>query len=106
MNGERNPDARKERTVYSGSGTVIELPGTKKICIDLDKCVGCLRCELACSAAYTRMYNPLEHGEGEQGPRLRVFRTHRSHIEFKDNCPDCDICVRACLFGALTHKAA
>lgn len=91
--------------MYTGSGTVIPLPGTKKISVDLDKCVGCLRCELACSAAYTRKYNPLQHGDGSEGPRLRINRTHRTHIEFKPNCPDCDICVRACFFGALYHQA-
>ena len=92
--------------MYPGSGVVMEVPGTAKIRVDVDKCVGCLRCELACSAAYTRKYNPLQHADEREGPKLRVFRTHRTHIEFKESCPDCDICVRACLFGALMPKAA
>lgn len=91
--------------MYNGSGQVIELPGTKKIRVDLDKCVGCHRCELACSFAYGRKYNPMGQEPGK-GPHLTVNRSFQKYITFKETCVDCDICVRACFFGALTFKEA
>lgn len=89
--------------MYGGSGQAIELPGTKRIRVDLDKCVECRRCELACSFAYGRRYNPMGQDSGK-GPYLTINRSYKKYISFHEACVDCDICVRACFFGALTFR--
>lgn len=72
----------------------------KKFDIDitLDRCTGCLRCQLACSYLHTGAFNP---------PAARIListaDSDRS-ITFTDECTGCGVCAEECLFGALEKR--
>lgn len=60
-----------------------------------NNCTGCLRCQLACSDAYTKAFNPSQ-------ARIRVTVTGEDcAIGFSDDCTECGICADNCYFGAL-----
>jgi carbon-monoxide dehydrogenase iron sulfur subunit len=68
----------------------------KEIRVHPEKCSGCLCCQLACSLAYDKKFNPLKAriiinwiGEIDRG------------ISFTDSCNKCCLCVQYCNFGAL-----
>ncbi|RJR23796.1 MAG: hypothetical protein C4582_04860 [Desulfobacteraceae bacterium] len=63
------------------------------------RCTGCLRCELACSEVYTKLFAPVKakiqittKGDGFQ-------------IEFNDECRECGICADHCFYDAIEKKA-
>ena len=59
------------------------------------KCTGCLRCQLACSELYTKVFNPSQ-------ARIRVVISGADcSIRFEEDCNDCGICVDHCFFDAL-----
>lgn len=59
------------------------------------KCTGCLRCQLACSQAYRKSFNP-------SAARIRVeFHGVDCSIRFTDECVQCGLCADNCLYGAL-----
>lgn len=67
---------------------------TKLYNADPEKCTGCFQCQLACSFAFTKGFNP-------EDAKLIVNRTFKKDIIFKPECVDCTICAQACAFGAL-----
>lgn len=75
---------------------------TGKIQTIPEVCSGCRTCQLACSSAWTRSYNPAQS-------RILiddVDATKPVSITFTDECNDCGICVRYCFYGALKLKEA
>jgi len=60
-----------------------------------DDCAGCLRCQLACSEAYTKKFNPSK-------AHIRVVVSGADcSIRFTDECNFCGICADNCFYGAL-----
>lgn len=61
-----------------------------------NECVGCLRCELACSDAHTKAFNL-------SAARIRVTMSDvRCTIDFSEECTACGICADHCFYGALS----
>jgi Fe-S-cluster-containing dehydrogenase component len=59
------------------------------------KCSGCLRCQLACSEAYTKSFNP-------SAARINVdFVGADLGVRFTDDCVACGLCADNCFYGAL-----
>ncbi|MEE8442985.1 MAG: 4Fe-4S dicluster domain-containing protein [Dehalococcoidia bacterium] len=70
---------------------------TEKIASVPELCSGCLMCQLACSFAWARAYNPSKS-------RILVEEmddTNPFSIVFTEECNDCGLCVRYCVYGAL-----
>ena len=70
---------------------------TEKIAAVPELCSGCLMCQLACSFAWARAYNPSQS-------RILVEElddTNPFSIVFTEECNDCGLCVRYCVYGAL-----
>lgn len=66
-----------------------------RIVIDTEKCTGCLRCQLACSDAHIKIFNPSE-------AKIQVvFSCMAYSISFLPECDECGICVDHCFYGAL-----
>lgn len=68
----------------------------KEIRVYPEKCSGCISCQLACSFAYHKAFNPLKAyivinwtGDLER------------EISFTDECNNCGLCVKYCNYGAL-----
>ncbi|MBW2061928.1 MAG: 4Fe-4S binding protein [Deltaproteobacteria bacterium] len=67
-----------------------------------ERCTGCLRCQLACSDANDKVFNPFK-------ARIRVDVTGLDcSIFFTEDCNECGVCVDACFYDALqkTERAA
>ena len=63
---------------------------------DQSLCSGCLRCQLACSRAYAKCFQPAV-------ARIKVeTRGEEYHVMFSDDCRACGFCVDSCLFNALS----
>lgn len=63
------------------------------------KCTGCLRCQLACSQAYQKVFNP-------SLARIRIgFHGVDCSIQFTEECVACGLCADNCLYGALEKSA-
>jgi len=63
---------------------------------DQKLCSGCLRCQLACSRAYAKCFQP-------STARIRVeTRGEEYQATFTGDCLACGFCVDDCLFNALT----
>lgn len=61
-------------------------------------CAGCLRCELACSYAHTKAFNP-------SAGRIRVLMSDEScRIDFTEDCVECGTCADQCFYGALSKS--
>ncbi len=62
---------------------------------DIDRCTGCLRCQLACSELYIQAFNPSE-------ARIRVDMSGLNcSIRFTDECEECGVCADNCFYDAL-----
>ncbi len=64
-----------------------------------EMCTGCRVCELECSFTYHQVFNPALSN-------VRVLETPENVISYlinyNDKCPpNCVICAKACVFGAL-----
>ena len=70
---------------------------TEKIRAIPEACSGCLMCQLACSFAWARSYNPAQSRILVE----EVDATSSFSIAFTDECNDCGICLRYCFYGAL-----
>ena len=69
----------------------------KNISIDVERCTGCLICQLICSFTYTRVFNLAK-------ARI-VIEYDRKEIHFTDECvQNCHLCTRYCVYGAITRK--
>jgi len=68
------------------------------IIADPTRCNGCLTCELRCSMAHGKSFNPLK-------ARIKIRRLieadNEFSISFTDECDNCGICARYCPYGAL-----
>ncbi len=61
-----------------------------------ENCSGCLRCELGCSFAYTRAFNP-------SAARIHVAMLGADcAISFTNECTECGICADQCFYAALS----
>jgi len=67
------------------------------ILIDLDRCTGCLNCQLICSFTYHEIFNPAL-------ARITIGRglDDEKSAGFTDECVQCNICAEYCIYGALT----
>ena len=66
-----------------------------RIIIDDARCTGCLRCQLACSYAYTKSFNPA-------AARVRVDLVGVDcAVRFTEDCVACGLCADNCFYGAL-----
>ena len=61
-------------------------------------CSGCLRCQLACSDLYQKIFNP-------SAARIQVFLAGADcTIEFTVECQGCGVCADHCFYGALQKQ--
>lgn len=60
-----------------------------------EKCTGCLRCQLACSDLFTKVFNP------SQAKITVVVSGADCSIHFSAECNQCGVCVDHCFFDAL-----
>ncbi|MBI4964013.1 MAG: 4Fe-4S binding protein [Desulfomonile tiedjei] len=66
--------------------------------VSVKDCAGCLRCELACSDAHTKAFNP-------SASRIRVSMSSGDcRIDFTEDCVECGICADQCFYGALSKS--
>ncbi len=64
------------------------------------KCRGCRACQLICSFRHDRVFNPTKAA-------LRVTKTAGEtefEVYFTPLCDDCGVCIRYCLYGALSRE--
>jgi len=64
-----------------------------------EKCSGCGTCELWCSFTFQKSFNPLlayVHQEFFPGEGFKVT--------FTEDCNDCGICAKHCVYGALAME--
>ena len=68
----------------------------RKILVNLEKCAGCLNCQIHCSFTYTGAFNPA-------AARIQVLRGKTTRaITFTEECNLCGICARHCVYGGIT----
>ena len=69
---------------------------TKSLVVNLDKCIGCRLCELACSYKHYGVMNPAKS-------RIHVVRFPHEAIDAPIYCLQCGLCISACPFNALSR---
>ncbi|MFC1914517.1 4Fe-4S dicluster domain-containing protein [Chloroflexota bacterium] len=72
----------------------------RDIVVHPDSCVRCYRCQLECSFLRTRMFNPEE-------AFIKIdwnWVNDKPSISFTDDCDNCGVCVRACIYECLTLR--
>ena len=67
-----------------------------KIAVHPERCTGCLICQLMCSFSKLKVFNP------SQAYIVIDWVDDKPKISFTDDCDECGICVRFCVYGALT----
>ncbi|MFB0559637.1 MAG: 4Fe-4S dicluster domain-containing protein [Candidatus Lokiarchaeia archaeon] len=67
-----------------------------KIVVHPEKCSGCQSCQLICSFNYTDAFNP-------SAARITITPTNINgyKIEFIDDCNQCGLCAKFCVYGTL-----
>ncbi len=66
-----------------------------RIVTDDARCTGCLRCQLACSYAYTKSFNP-------SAARVCIELVGVDcAVRFTEDCVACGLCADNCFYGAL-----
>lgn len=70
-----------------------------KIEIHEEKCSGCRTCQLWCSFAFTRLFNPLKAYIQQEFVPQQGFK-----ITFSEDCNECGVCADHCVYGALTRE--
>lgn len=75
----------------------------KEIVVELDKCLGCKSCELACAVEHSKTKNLIMAFKETTMPTSRVKVEACSGFNFPLQCRHCQepICVMACMTGAL-----
>ena len=69
-----------------------------KIEVHAEKCVTCLQCQLNCSFLKTNEFNP-------SAAHIIVERLDDApQIGFTEECDECGVCARYCMYGALVLK--
>ena len=78
---------------------------TKKkapVIAEWEKCRGCQICQLICSFSHEKVFNP-----GKASIHVkRLGGQTEFGVYFLPRCNRCGVCVRYCLYGALSQKAA
>ena len=69
---------------------------------DPAKCQLCDMCELVCSLMQENAFNP-HHACIKASPVIRPDGELDASIEFDSRCDGCGICVRYCVYGALSR---
>lgn len=83
-------DMRNEDLTVSEKGVKIE--------VRPERCTGCLICQLRCSFEYTpNIFNPSK-------ARIVTYPTDGRKISFTEECNNCGLCARFCVYGALEIK--
>lgn len=77
----------------------------KKLYFDIDKCLACKSCELACALAHTEakeLFKSLDEMR-KSWPRVKVYTVKSK--DFPLNCRNCKdaLCIEACMSGALNR---
>ena len=71
------------------------------ISVFMERCAGCLICELRCSLRLEKAFNPAK-------ARIKIRRLAGADTEysisFTDECDNCGICVRHCPYGVLLQE--
>ena len=69
-----------------------------EVSIDLDRCTGCLNCQLICSFTYHKIFNP-------DLAQIKIERglDDEKSAAFTNECVGCSVCVDYCVYGALTR---
>ena len=65
-----------------------------------EKCRGCQICQLICSFVHEKVFNPTKAA-------IRIERLARETefgVTFTPLCDRCGVCVRYCLYGALSKE--
>ena len=65
------------------------------ICVNVSKCSGCGRCEMACSFARTKAYS-------HRASVIKLIREEETGLDFPVTCVRCYRCVAACTADALS----
>lgn len=67
------------------------------VVIDVDRCTGCLNCQLICSITFEKVFDPA---------RARIIVERKPNGEkstrFTEECTSCNICVDYCVYGGIT----
>ena len=67
-----------------------------KIVVHPERCTGCLICQLQCSFLKMLIFKPSE-------ARIKIdWEDDETKISFTDDCDECGVCVKYCIYGALT----
>ena len=67
------------------------------VLINLERCTGCLNCQLICSLAFTKTFSPAQS-------RIIIDCANGREIHFTEDCNQCNLCVKYCVYGALTLR--
>ena len=75
----------------------------KQILVDVNKCLACKSCEIACAVAHSASRNIIGACLQETRPRQRVNVEAGEGFSFPLQCRQCEEpnCVRACISGAM-----
>ena len=66
-----------------------------------EKCTGCFVCKLRCSLRFEKAFKP---GKAAIKVRRLVGQENEFSISFTEECDNCGICARYCLYGALVGE--
>ena len=70
----------------------------ESVLITVEKCSGCLNCQLICSLIFEKSFNP---------DAARIIVTGgpgNRDIYFTDECTECNLCVKHCVYGTLQEE--
>ena len=66
------------------------------VLIDVEKCSGCLNCRLICSLVYEKSFSP-------DAAKIIINGVPGNRdIYFSEECNECNMCVKHCVYGTLT----
>ena len=69
----------------------------EEVLIDLERCTGCCNCQLICSLTYSKTFNPSQ-------ARILISQMPGEAISFTEDCTECNLCVKYCVYGTLKLK--
>ncbi len=80
----------------------------KQILVDLNRCLACKSCEIACAVAHSESKNLIGAVLQENKPKQRIYVESGQGVSFPLQCRQCDDarCVRACMSGAMYKDAS